>query len=92
MPLSDRTLTASAMFISPENRIPKPMMIWPILAESLDFIPMIIIMPMIKARGAKVDGFNNCKNQVPEELISKSRIIWPVTVVPTLAPIMIPRD
>ena len=44
------------------------------------------------AAAAEEYGFNNCKNQVPEELISKSRIIWPVTVVPTLAPIMIPRD
>ena len=92
MPLSDRTLTASDMFIRPENRMPKPMIICPILTESLDFIPMIMIMPMIRARGAKVDGFKSCRNQVPEELISKRRMICPVIVVPTLAPIMIPRD
>ena len=72
--------------------MPKPMIIWPALPESLDFIPMIMIMPIIRARGAKVDGFKSCKNQIPEALISKSRMICPVMVVPTLAPMIIPRD
>ena len=72
--------------------MPKPMMICPILPESLDFMPITMIIPMISARGARVEGFKNCRNAAPDVFKSRSRMICPVTVVPTLAPMMMPRD
>ena len=55
-PLLCRVLTACVMFSSPENRIPNPMQMFPIVLEFLTFIPMIMMMPMIRAIGARLDG------------------------------------
>ncbi len=51
-------------------------------------------VPMISAMGAKDDGLKSCSQEVAPPPVSRSRslMIWPVTVVPTLAPIMIPMD
>ena len=94
MPDSVRTLTAAVMFIRPENKIPKPIAIFPICRELLSRPPMIMIMPIISAMGAKDDGLKSCSQEVAPPPVSRSRslMIWPVTVVPTLAPIMIPMD
>ena len=56
--------------------------------------PVIISrMPIIRAMGASVEGWKNRRKEVsPEVFRSSRRIIWPVTVVPTFAPIIIPRD
>ena len=49
-------------------------------------------MPMISASGASVEGLKNCSTDVPEAFRSSRRMIWPVTVVPTFAPMMMPSD
>ena len=50
------------------------------------------MMPAISAKGASVDGVKNLRIEPPSALTSSSRMIWPVTVVPTFAPTIIPRD
>ena len=47
---------------------------------------------MISATGASVDGWKNLSQAVPEASISRRRMIWPVTVVPTFAPTIMPSD
>ena len=42
--------------------------------------------------GARVEGWKKRSQAVPEESMSSRRMICPVTVVPTLAPTMMPRD
>lgn len=37
-------------------------------------------------------SLQSCKKEVPDESRSRRRMIWPVTVVPTLAPMTIPSD
>ena len=90
---SDRALTAEVIFRRPENRIPNPMAMLPIcLALRTRFsIPMIITIPMIRAMGASEEGWK-IWSQEPPASISSRRMIWPVTVVPTLAPMMMPSD
>ena len=54
---------------------------------------MIITMPMISAIGAREEGLNNCSQDVaPPASRSRSLMIWPVTVVPTFAPMIMPSD
>ena len=54
---------------------------------------MIRMIPMIRAIGASVDGWKKRRmDDSPEALRSSSRMICPVTVVPTFAPTMIPKD
>ena len=90
---SERALTAEVMFRSPEKSMPKPMAMLPIVRALRTFLsmPMIMMMPMMRAMGASEEGWKIC-SQEPPASISSSRMIWPVTVVPTLAPIMMPRD
>ena len=47
---------------------------------------------MIRAIGASVEGLKNCRILPLEASTSSSRMICPVTVVPTLAPMMMPSD
>ena len=47
---------------------------------------------MMRARGASVDGLKNCSQDVAESSTSNRRMICPVTVVPTLAPMTMPSD
>ena len=66
-----------------------------ILPTDLAFLkklPIIRMMPRIKARGARVEGCKKRRNEVPEASMSSRRMIWPVTVVPTFAPTIMPRD
>ena len=42
--------------------------------------------------GARVEGWKKRSTDVSEPFRSSSRMIWPVTVVPTFAPTMMPRD
>ena len=86
-----RLFTAPVMFSRPENRMPKPMAILPMDLEFLKNWPMMSTMPKIRAMGAKVEGWKKRRMSAPEASISKRRMIWPVTVVPTLAPMMMPR-
>ena len=72
--------------------MPKPTAIFPMDLEFLMKWPMIRMMPRMSAMGASVEGWKNLSHAVPEESISRRRMIWPVTVVPTFAPTMIPRD
>ena len=44
------------------------------------------------AKAAREDGFRNCRIDPADASRSSRRIIWPVTVVPTFAPTMMPRD
>ena len=92
IPLSDRLVTDPVMFMRPENRMPKPMAIVPMRLEFLNLKPMMSTMPMMRARGASVEGLKNCSQEVAESSTSSRRMIWPVTVVPTLAPMTMPRD
>ena len=55
-------------------------------------LPIISTMPIIRAIGASVEGCRNRSQALPEPSTSSRRMIWPVTVVPTLAPTMMPRD
>ena len=72
--------------------MPKPMAMLPTVREFLNLTNMIRTMPMISVTGASVDGLKILSQAVAESEISSRRMIWPVTVVPTLAPIMIPMD
>ena len=49
-------------------------------------------MPATSATGASVEGWNSRRTEPEEASRSSRRMIWPVTVVPTLAPMMMPRD
>ena len=91
-PDSCSALTALVMFSRPENRMPNPMAILPTDLEFRKIPVMIRRIPIIRATGARVDGWKKRRTDVPEALISSRRMICPVTVVPTFAPMMIPRD
>ena len=80
------------MFRSPENRIPNPIRMFPMLLALLNLKTMIRTIPAISATGASVEGWKIFKTEEAPASTSRRRMIWPVTVVPTLAPIMIPRD
>ena len=80
------------MFIRPVKRMPKPMAILPTVREFLNFRNMIMTMPAIRAIGASVDGLKKRIHIVAESEMPRSRMIWPVTVVPTFAPMMMPSD
>ena len=72
--------------------MPKPTAMLPIDLAFLIKWPMIRMMPMMSAIGARVEGWKNLSHAVPEESMSKRRMICPVTVVPTFAPTMMPSD
>ena len=73
--------------------MPNPMAILPMDREFFRIPVMISTTPMISATGASVEGWKKRRKDVsPEALRSSSRMIWPVTVVPTFAPTMMPRD
>ena len=84
-------LTAPVMLSRPENRMPKPMAMLPTDRAFLKKLPMMSTMPMMRAMGARVEGWKKRRTLVPEASMSSRRMIWPVTVVPTLAPMMMPR-
>ena len=50
------------------------------------------MIPMIRATGASVDGLNRFRKELAPVFRSSRRIICPVTVVPTLAPTIMPSD
>ena len=73
----------------PVNRMPKPMQIWPTL-RFLGLLKKTKSTAPIKATmGLKVLGFSSVKIQ-PEPVMSLRLSSWPVTVVPMLAPMMMP--
>ena len=84
--------TAPVMFRRPENRIPKPIAIFPMDLELRVRFVMIRTIPKISATGASVDGCRKRSHDVPPASRSSRRMICPVTVVPTLAPMMMPSD
>ena len=59
IPVSAREFTAPVIFRRPENRMPKPMAILPMDLEFLKLHPMMMMMPMISAIGAREDGLNS---------------------------------
>ena len=91
-PLSARVSTAPLMLSSPLNRMPKPMAMLPMFLELRKLTNMISTMPITRATGASVLGRNSCSQTAAEESMSSRRMIWPVTVVPTLAPTTTPSD
>ena len=64
----------------------------PIVREFFSLTNMIRMIPMISVTGASVEGLKKRSQAVAESDTSSRRMIWPVTVVPTFAPIMMPRD
>ena len=91
-PVSASAFTAPVMLRRPENRIPKPMAILPTDLEFLKLHPMIMIIPIISAIGASEEGLKSCRIEPDDASRSSRRMIWPVTVVPTLAPMIMPSD
>ena len=75
MPDSVRLLTASVIFSSPENRIPKPIAMLPMEREFLKFVPMMRMIPMISAIGAREEGLKICSHDPPDASISSRRMI-----------------
>ena len=84
--------TAPVIFSRPEKRIPKPIAILPMEREFFIRPPMISTIPMIRATGASVEGWKKRSQDEAPASRSRSLMIWPVMVVPTLAPMMMPRD
>ncbi len=81
------------MLLRPEKRMPKPMRTEPVLSEFLNLRKMKKMTPMVSEIGASVDGLKMSSQLAePFELMSISLMIWPVMVVPTLAPKMMPTD
>ena len=77
------------MVSMPVNKMPKPIRIWPMLRFD-GFLKNTNKMAPAKATmGAKVEGLSICRIRLSPE-ISAMRMIWPVTVVPMLAPMMTP--
>ena len=72
--------------------MPKPMAMLPTDLALRIKPPMISTMPRIRAMGARVEGWKKRSHMAPEASISSRRMIWPVTVVPTFAPTMMPSD
>ena len=62
-----------------------------IVLAFLKKLPMMSTMPMMRATGARVEGWKKRSTLEPPASTSNRRMIWPVTVVPTLAPMMMPR-
>ena len=91
-PLSARESTAPVMLSRPLNNMPKPIAMLPMFLEFRKLTNMISTMPITRATGASVLGRNSCSQTAAELSMSSRRMIWPVTVVPTLAPMMTPRD
>ena len=76
----------------PVKRMAKPIATLPAISDLFDFRIMITKMPMIAAIGASVEGLKIFNQEEASPSISSSRMICAVTVVPTLAPRMIPID
>ena len=75
IPLSEKALTALVIFISPVKRIPKPMAIFPTLSALLNLKPINRTIPIIRAMGARVDGWKNLRKEPFSAFISISLII-----------------
>ena len=72
--------------------MPKPMAMLPMVPEFRKWKAIIIKMPMMAATGARVEGLKMFSQEEPPASRSSRRMIWPVTVVPTLAPSTMPTD
>ena len=73
--------------------MPKPMAILPIDFAFLRRPIIISSIPATSAIGAREEGWKiRSQEAPPEESRSSNRMIWPVTVVPTFAPMMMPSD
>ena len=86
---SRSVLTESVIMPMPMNSKPKPMKIWPMSRLRGDLMNTNSTAPTNARMGANVAGLRNSISMPPPE-ISESRMIWPVTVVPMLAPMMMP--
>ena len=64
------------------------MVIEPTVSDLRPLTTMMNRIPMIAARGASVEGLKKLSSDVSDAFTSSRRMIWPVTVVPTFAPIM----
>ena len=64
MPVSVRVLTAEVMFMRPENSMPNPITMRPTLSAVRKGLPMMNMMPPIRASGARVEGLKNWRNAV----------------------------
>ena len=89
---SDSGLTAAVMLRRPVKRMPKPIVIEPTVSDLRPLTAMMKRIPMIDASGASVEGLKKFRSDVSDAFTSSSRMIWPVTVVPTFAPRMTPMD
>ena len=88
----DSGSTAAVMFISPVKRMPKPIAIVPMVSELRKRKAMISNMPRMAASGSRVEGLKTFRKEFAPAFRSSKRMIWPVTVVPTFAPRMMPMD
>ena len=68
------------------KRMPKPTQISPGPLTLLFLMNMTRMMPMMSARGARVEGLKNSSTMLPPDSMSMSRMIWAVMVVPMFAP------
>ena len=83
---SARGATAFVIVIMPVKRMPKPTQISPGPLTLLFLMNMTRMMPMMSARGARVEGLKNSSTMLPPDSMSMSRMIWAVMVVPMFAP------
>ena len=89
---SERGFTEEVIVNSPVNKMPKPIRMAPMFLEPLKWKNNSKRIPIIEAIGANVLGLKILRQDVPAASTSSNRIIWLVTVVPTLAPRIMPRD
>ena len=81
------------MVTIPVNNIPKPIRTFPRALLFCFFNALTTSVPAISATGASVEGLKSSRiPTAPPASRSIRRMIWPVTVVPTLAPTMMPSD
>ena len=85
-----RPETAFSMVFMPMNRRPSPSRIWPtICLRLLPLRNMKSTMPTAASRGPRIEGLSRAKKTLSDEM-SPSRRSCAVTVVPMLAPMIIP--
>ena len=86
---SARGFTASLMVSIPNIRMAKPIIMVPRFFFFSFFVNMMKIMPISARTGEKDDGFNSCTKKFPLSIPVRLKS-QDVTVVPMLAPMMMP--
>ena len=80
--------TAASIWNMPVKRTPKPRSIWPTSRSRSPLASIKSRMPAMAMAGARVEGEMSRSKKPPSPPLR--RRIWPVMVVPMLAPIMTP--